>query len=355
MINHKFPPIIFGTSTLGNLFVTMSNAEKQSLLVEYIKNMNGLRMPCFDSAGKYGAGLALETLGKSLKTLGVKPNEVKISNKLGWYRVPLTTPEPTFEQGIWKDLEFDAVQKISYDGIMECYEQGNELLDGYQARLVSVHDPDEYLAAATTKEDEKIRYQNILDAYEALIELKNKGKVDSIGVGSKDWRVMDRIRKDVKLDWVMIANSMTLHSHPIELLNIMAELRDKNIVVINSGVFNAGFLTGGNSYNYKPVDITSENGRELYDWRNRFYQICEAYKIQPAAACVQFGRAAPGVRSIALNTSNPERVKSNFNLFNAEIPESFWEKLQQENIVSEKVLEIVFNRKQLIDYRLWRM
>ena len=42
------------------------------------------------------------------------------------------------------DLKHDAVQDISYQGILDCYEQGNTLLGKYQARLVSVHDPDEY-------------------------------------------------------------------------------------------------------------------------------------------------------------------------------------------------------------------
>ena len=75
-----------------------------------------------DSAGKYGAGLALETIGKGLDHLQIPADRVHISNKLGWYRVPLTTPEPTFETGAWIDLEYDAVQKVSYDGILQCWE-----------------------------------------------------------------------------------------------------------------------------------------------------------------------------------------------------------------------------------------
>lgn len=37
----------------------------------------------FDCAGKYGAGLALQSLGNCLKILNVKPENVLISNKLG--------------------------------------------------------------------------------------------------------------------------------------------------------------------------------------------------------------------------------------------------------------------------------
>ena len=48
-----------------------------------------------------------------LQELGVPPDKVLISNKLAWKRVPLTTPEPTFEPGVWVNLKNDAVQDIS--------------------------------------------------------------------------------------------------------------------------------------------------------------------------------------------------------------------------------------------------
>src|SRR5687767_14195146 len=115
------PPVIFGTSGLGNLFVALTEEEKLNIIKECVRLSKGKVV--FDSAGKYGAGLALETLGKFLKQLNVPGEEIIISNKLGWLGTELTTPEPTFEPGVWKDLKHDAVQKISYDGIMECFRQ----------------------------------------------------------------------------------------------------------------------------------------------------------------------------------------------------------------------------------------
>ena len=67
-------------------------------------------------------------------SLRFRPSDVLISSKLGWKRAPLTTPEPTFEPGVWIDIEHDAVQRISYDGILECWEESCRLLgDAYQA------------------------------------------------------------------------------------------------------------------------------------------------------------------------------------------------------------------------------
>jgi D-threo-aldose 1-dehydrogenase len=288
----------------------------------------------FDSAGKYGAGLSLEVLGRCLKELNVSPSDVIISNKLGWLRTELKTSEPTFEPGVWKNLQHDAVQKISYEGILECFEQGNELLGAYSPQLLSVHDPDEYLDAAINEEDKAKRYDDILDAYRALHELKQKGLVKAIGVGAKNWKIIQRIAQDVQLDWVMIANSMTIHSHPDELISFIMELNAKGIDIINSAVFNGGFVTGSDFYNYKPLQPGSAECEHLYKWRDAFYEVCNQFEVLPAAACAYFGLHIPGVKSIALNSSSPARVKDNIDLANAHIPAGFWETLKLKKLIN---------------------
>jgi D-threo-aldose 1-dehydrogenase len=333
-MNHlNLPQIIFGTSGLGNLYVALPHEVKCQIVSASMEHSQ--KPAVFDSAGKYGAGLALEDLGKCLKELNVAPADVLISNKLGWVRTELKTPEPTFEPGVWKDLKHDAVQKISYEGILECYEQGNQLLGDYDAQLVSVHDPDEYIAAATSEADKLSRYQDILDAYRALAELKQEGKVQAIGVGAKDWRIIQKISADVTLDWAMIANSMTLHSHPQDLLDFMTELEQKGTAIINSAVFNAGFLTGGNFYNYREVQPQTPEGAALIDWRNQFYEICDQHQVDPATACIQFGLNAPGVTSIALSTTNPNRVAANIQMKDAVMPKAFWQQLYEQGLISQ--------------------
>ena len=66
-------------------------------------------------------------------------------------------------------LEHDAEQRISYDGILECWDEGCRLLgEAYKPRLASVHDPDEYLAAASSPDDRRRRFDDIFEAYRAL-------------------------------------------------------------------------------------------------------------------------------------------------------------------------------------------
>jgi D-threo-aldose 1-dehydrogenase len=333
----EIPRIIFGTSSLGNLFTALDENVKRDIVKECVSHSTGKVV--FDSAGKYGAGLALESLGKYLNELNVDPEEVIISNKLGWYRTELKTPEPTFETGVWKDLKHDAVQMISYEGMMKCFEQGNELLNGFIPEMVSVHDPDEYLMAATHPEDAAKRYEDILGAYSALADLKASGKVKSIGVGAKDWETIACIVQDVKLDWVMIANSMTIKCHPEDLIKFMAQLEQQNIAIINSAVFHSGFLTGGDYYDYKFINPDSADNISLISWRNSFFDVCNDFDVNPADACVSFALRAPGVKSVALNTTNPKRVKENLNMTQAIIPAMFWEQLVKRGLINTSAIK----------------
>ncbi|TWU48723.1 Pyridoxal 4-dehydrogenase [Rubripirellula tenax] len=326
------PPIVFGTSALGNLYQQVSDDVKHEIVSEWFKHVPGI--VAADSAGKYGAGLALEAMGKALSSLCIPPERIVISNKLGWRRVALTTPEPTFEPGAWVGLAHDAVQDISYEGILRCYEQGCELLSPYRPRMVSVHDPDEYLASAADDRDRESRWDDICGAYRALAELRDRGDVDSIGVGSKDWEISKRLSAEVRLDWVMLATSLTIYTHPTELLDFVATLHQQGVALINSAVFHAGFLTGGDYFDYRRVTGECEGDQELIQWRRRFHDVCRQFNITPASACVAFGMSPPGVIATALNSSRPDRIAQNVALCTSKPDSAFWVAMKEASLIA---------------------
>ena len=327
------PPVVFGSTALGNLFRVFSYESKLETVRQIFEHIP--KPVVIDSAGKYGAGLSLEVLGQCLRELGISGDEVIISNKLAWLRTPLRTAEPTFEPGAWFGLAHDAAQDISYKGILQCFEQGLELLGGYSTPIVSVHDPDEYLDAAASEDDRKRRFDDILGAYAALDELKAQGQAKAVGVGAKNWRSIQAIDQQVELDWVMFANSYTLYSHPPELLAFMDSLHRRNIAIINSAVFNAGFLTGGEFFNYVKLAADNPADRDKFEWRERFFALCEQHQQNPAAVCIQFGRSHPGIAALALSTSRPARVKQNVDAVSAAAPPSFWRALKAEGLLWE--------------------
>ncbi|WP_017446677.1 aldo/keto reductase [Gayadomonas joobiniege] len=329
----KLPKIIFGTSSLGNLFVELDKQTKTQLVDAAIQNSPDTVI--FDSAGKYGAGLALESISTALSELNIAPEAVKISNKLGWKRAPLKTAEPTFEPGAWVNIKHDAVQDISYQGILDCYHEGNQLLSPYQAKIVSVHDPDEYLAAATDQADLDQRKADILEAYRALQALRDCGEVESVGVGAKDVSVIDFISDHVRLDWAMFACSLTPFTHKKSTLDLIKKLHQQGVKIINSAVFNSGFLLGSDNLDYKKV--SRETHPEAFAWRDKFHQLCDKYQITGAQACVQFSFLFDGVESIALSSSSPKRVKSNISLSEADVPKAFWQDMYHQGLIKIKI------------------
>ena len=321
---------MFGTAQLGNLFKVYSYQDKLAVVREVVRMQ---KQPSFDSAGKYGAGLALEELGKCLEELKVDPGNVMISNKLAWRRVPLTTEEPTFEPGAWFGIKNDAKQDISYDGMMRCFEEGNKLLGKYNANVVSVHDPDEYLAAAKDEKDLAKRKEDIIGAYKALADLRKAGKVKYVGVGAKDVTAIDFISDHVQLDWAMYACSITCYNHPEHARKLLKKLGKQGVAVVNSAIFNAGFLLGGAFFDY--AKITRESDPEKFAWRDKFTALCKEYGLKPAAVCVQFSFLFPEIKSVALSTSKPSRVASNFELINTKVPPEFWDKMFKAGLIAD--------------------
>ena len=331
-LNLEVAPIVVGTAAFGNLYQAHSYETKLEVLKQWLEHLP--KPIVIDSAGKYGAGLSLEFIGQALRELNVSPADVIISNKLGWKRVPLTTPEPTFEPGAWVGIEHDAVQEISYEGILACRDQGNEILgEGFDTQMGSVHDPDEYLAAATSEDDRRQRFDDILGAYKALGEMKEQGEILGVGVGSKDWNTIREICEHVDLDWVMFANSFTLHRHPPELLDFFAQLQQKNVWMINSAVYHGGFLLGGGFYDYVEMNPDNPEDAKKFQWRENLNTICERFSIKPITACSQFAFSPPGIISFAMATTNPSRVKSNVALLNEKIPAEFWAAMKSEGMI----------------------
>lgn len=325
------PPIVFGATSLGNLFRVVPDDEKRRIVEHWTQC--GLAPIVIDSAGKYGAGLSLEVIGRVLNELQVPKDQVIISNKLGWRRTPLTTPEPTFEPGAWFGLKHDAVQDISYDGIRRCWEDGNKLLGNFPAQLVSVHDPDEYLAAATSDIDRSERLEDLLAAYRALVELKEAGEVLAVGVGAKDWKTIQELSTYCSFDWVMFANSFTIMHHPPELVSFIEELSARGTGIINSALFHGGFLLGGDFFDYRRVDPRDPQDTLRLDWRRRFDTLCAEHEVTPFEVGVAFGFAHPAITAVALSSSRASRIDSHLRALKAEIPIELWDALKSAGLV----------------------
>lgn len=331
----KLPPLVFGATSLGNLFRASSDEEKAAIVRAWTTSQ--LSPVVIDSAGKYGAGMSLEVIGRELDALDVDPSSVVISNKLGWRRKPLHGDKPSFEPDAWFDLEYDAEQDISRDGIIRCWEEGEELLGRYTAQLVSVHDPDDFLAAAKDEGERKERYRQIVEAYGALAELKASGAVAAVGIGAKNWKTVELLLGDCDFDWVMLANSWTILKHPPELDAFLHDLLGRSIPVINSALFHGGFLLGGELFDYRLVDPSKAEDQELLGFRQALNELCDEFETSVFRLGIEFGMAHPAVHSVALSSSRGGRVSGHVDVVeqvaSSPLPEALWQALQDRSLL----------------------
>lgn len=329
--NLDMPRVVFGATCLGNLFVAMTDEQKLELIREWFSQIP--KPVAIDTAGKYGAGLSLEVLGRDLAALGIEPNDVILSNKLAWRRTPLEGNEPTFEPGVWVDLQHDAVQDISHDGILRCHEDGCRMLGDYTPKLVSVHDPDEYLAGAENAKERIRRLSDICSAYKALEELRDAGEVAGVGIGAKNWRIIRELDKHCHFDWVMMANSFTIMHHPPELLDFVNSLHGRNIALINSAVTHGGFLVGSKFLDYRAINPADAKDAKCLHWRQQFTEVCQQFDVSPYDVAVAFGVSHPAVTSVALSTSQTTRVGAMVSAATSQPNPALWKELRTRGLI----------------------
>ena len=159
--------------------------------------------------------------------------------------------------------------------------------------------------------------------------------MQSIGVGAKDVSVIDFISDHVKLDWAMFACSITPYAHGEVARNLLRKLGGQGVKVINSAVFNAGFLIGSDNFDYRKVSREEEPA--LFAWRDKFNALCAEFGVKPAEACVQFSFLFPEIVAIALSTTKPSRVQSNIDLANKMVPTAFWARMKKAGLIDKDV------------------
>lgn len=324
--------IVYGSTTLGNLFEQLSDEVKSEIVAQWLLDPH--HPITIDSAGKYGAGLALEVIRNELLVREIHPDQVILSNKLGWRRIPLVGSKPSFEPDAWIGLEYDAAQDFGYAGIIRCWEEGNALLCPYQARWVSVHDPDDYLKEATSSTEREKRWTDILGAYDALFDLKSKGQVDAVGIGAKDWNVIKAIAEEVSFDWVMVANSLTVYRHPPALLSFLAALKAKGTRIFNAALLHGGFLSGGSFFDYQRLNPNDVADAARMAWRVEFSNLCNRYEVTPIEAAIAFSFQFDFVDAVAVSSNQPQQVEQQRQATRKEIPCQFWNDMRSRGLLS---------------------
>jgi hypothetical protein len=136
-------------------------------------------------------------------------------------------------------------------------------------------------------------------------------------------------------DFVVFSRGPTIMRHPLNELRRLAELAQRHIPIISTGVLNGGFLTGGHHVDGRPIITNNAADKSLMIWRKAFTSLCHGHGVRPAHACIQFALSAPGIAAVSMSTSNIDRVAANVEAAITPVPSALWSSMKEEGLLAE--------------------
>ncbi|MFJ1895936.1 aldo/keto reductase [Streptomyces sp. NPDC088115] len=301
----ELPRLGIGTAPLGGLFTEVSEEEAARTL----RAAGDAGISYFDTAPRYGHGLAEERLGRLLGPAGV--SEPVLSTKTGW----LLRPRPDGSPG-------EVVPDWSERGIRASLESSLTRLGRSHIDILYLHDPDDF-------PDEVRR-----TAYPAVRRLREEGLVRAIGFGMNHSAPMAAHVAEFDVDVVLIAGRFTLLDH--EALDALLPLCARTgTAVVVGGVFNTGLLADpspGAMFNYRPVP------EETLARARRCRELCAAHDVPLTAAAVQFPALHPAVTSVVLGCRSAGEVTANAAAARFPVPGELWRRLADEGFVPRELV-----------------
>jgi len=311
-----------GTAPLGGLFAPVGEGEARATLEAAWQA--GLRY--FDTAPQYGNGVAEQRTGGFLQ--GRPRTAFVLSTKVG----RLLRPGPLHQsqldpqgQPFFKGVPpLAQVYDYSYKGTLVSLEESLERLGLKKVDILYIHDPDA---------DGRSVAEVMQGAYRALVELRQQGVVQAIGVGMNhtDWLL--EFVKAGDFDLILLAGRYTLLEQGA-LQELLPLCLQKGVGVVAGGVYNSGLLAHpgpGATYNYLPALPELIERALALEW------VCQRHGVPLKAAAIQFPLGHPAVVSVLTGARSALELEENVQMFETWLPQSLWRDLVAEGLLDEQV------------------
>ena len=298
------PPICFGSAALGNVGRVIPEQSKLEICGEWLRG--AWPTVWIEVDYRHGDGMALEVLGRLLGRLDVPSEEIVINLRLD------------------RDLSIRGEVDADDMDAAACWERSCRLLgDAYQPKLVSVSGTN-HGALQTAK------------------QLKADGLVKGVGIVINN--LHDSLRdaagrmSAAEPDWVQLTGGFTvMRQHPAAVA-LLEGLATRHIPAVLSGVFEGGFLVGGNQFDCRVVSAENPDHRAHFAWRKAYVALCDGHGIRPAHACLQFALLTPGVTAVRIESAYADRVAENIRSVHQSVPANFWASMKEEGLLPEDYL-----------------
>ncbi|WES64220.1 aldo/keto reductase [Microbacter sp. GSS18] len=285
-------PVTLGTSALGRGIVPGSREEEGAVLDAIALFDGGHTL--IDTSNNYADGRSEEVLGLAIARRG-GDSARRIVTKVD------------------RDPETGAFDR---ERVLRSYEESRARLGVERVGLLHLHDP--YTISFAQAEAPG-------GAIEAMVELRDSGAVDAIGIAAGPVPMVRRYVDTDQFDAVLVHNRFTLVDRSAEPL--FANARRRGMLVFNAAPFGSGLLaagaTGGARYHYSPA------GPDLLAWTRQAELVCENAGVTLAAAALHFSLRGPFVDSTIVGATNARRVAQLDALLGTEIPPHVWHELEE--------------------------
>lgn len=147
-------------------------------------------------------------------------------------------------------------------------------------------------------------------AYPVLDELRRDGAIKAIGVAADDWRLLDRMVRDVELDTVLLPGQYSLLDQSATPL--LDRCLARGVAVIVSGILTPHVLQTEQSSD--PATIRAR----------RIAAVCERYGVSLPQAALAFPVRHPAVTSVLITAASPAEIRADAALVRQPVPLTLW-------------------------------
>jgi D-threo-aldose 1-dehydrogenase len=292
-----------GGAALGGAYGPITDSEADSTIEKAI----GLGIRYIDTAPLYGKGQSEDRLGHYFASHG-KPSDLIISTKVGRILRPGSgDPEPLYDytsQGVLRSFE-SSLQRLGLDAVDILY----------------IHDPDDHYEEA------------ISQAYKALAELRQTGRVKAIGAGMNQWEMELRFAQEGDFDCFLQAGKYTLLDQSAGA-RFLPYCQERGIGVVAGAPFSYGILAADLRHGAVPSSRFVDPA--LVEKARKIDAVCARHGVPLRAAALQFILAHPAIVSVIPGARTHEEMQENFGLIEYDIPNKLWDDLKQERLIPEK-------------------
>jgi len=301
---------------VGNLYRAMTDAQAEALL----QTAWDCGMRYFDTAPHYGLGLSERRLGRFLA--GRPRGDYTVSTKVG--RLLRPTPQRAGTLDTAHDFvvpaDHERVWDFSAAGVRRSLEGSLQRLGLDRVDVVYLHDPEEDDLTSA-----------LAAGVPAVVELREQGLVDAVGVGSKSTAALLAAARNGAMDLLMVAGRYTLAEQPA-LAELLPLCRADGIGVVVASVFNTGLLAGPRPTARGRYDYSAVPPATLARVR-KIAAACAELDVELPQAALAYPLREPSVRTVVVGAATPEQVRQNADRMARPVPEELWHRLQERGLI----------------------